>query len=150
MSYRKGSIGVDNTGKRFGRWRVLSSSHQHPTAGNWLWNVICDCGAESVVEGSSLRRGESTQCKSCGGRENGRKGLYSKSKNQEVYFIRCGNYIKIGASDDVYRRLRDLQGSNPYPLELIATDTDEELWHNIFSHRLHRHEWFKFTEESGG
>ena len=62
--------------------------------------------------------------------------------------IKCGDYVKIGVSNDVQRRLKDLQSSNPFNIELLYLGEnegcDEEMWHNIYNHRHHRGEWFKF------
>lgn len=56
---------VDLTGRRFGRWVVISRapdivspSGQHATA--WLCN--CECGAQKVVRSSTLVKGESQSC----------------------------------------------------------------------------------------
>jgi hypothetical protein len=52
---------IDLTGQRFGRWTVLrrvESSKWRATK----WLCQCDCGNQSVVVGTSLRRGESQSC----------------------------------------------------------------------------------------
>lgn len=46
----------DITGRKFGRWLVLSF------AGNSFWNCRCECGVEAVVRGSHLKRGHSQSC----------------------------------------------------------------------------------------
>ena len=51
---------IDLTGKRFGRWLVLSRAPNR--RGHAYWNCQCDCGTEKVVWGNSLRRGESLSC----------------------------------------------------------------------------------------
>lgn len=149
-------------GSRWNKWTILGFSHKAPNSGNAHYHARCECGTESIVNGSKVRIGESTQCKGCSSRQNGRKGLYSKSrtnrqshyarnKKSDLYMIRCGNYVKIGVSRDVSRRLKDLQSSNPLDLELIYhgidEGSDEETWHNIFKHRHHRGEWFYMPKE---
>jgi hypothetical protein len=47
---------IDLTGRRFGRWRVVSY------AGKSRWNCVCDCGVTKSVVSWTLRRGESTSC----------------------------------------------------------------------------------------
>lgn len=73
---------------------------------------------------------------------------FSHVGQDDLYFIKQGNYVKIGVTNDIDRRLKDLQSSNPNPLELlysgIGEGKDEQLWHNVFAHRHHRGEWFKF------
>src|SRR5262249_26537360 len=56
---------IDLTGRRFGRWQVLTL---HPERVRYarstvvLWFCGCDCGTERLVTGDSLRRGTSTNC----------------------------------------------------------------------------------------
>jgi hypothetical protein len=54
----------DLTGKRFGRWQVLSRPDDLPrTPARWLCR--CDCGTERVITSSNLVRGMSKSC-GCG------------------------------------------------------------------------------------
>lgn len=53
---------IDLTGKRFGRWTVISESDLRDCNGNIVWNCRCDCGREKVVSGNCLRTGKSTSC----------------------------------------------------------------------------------------
>lgn len=50
----------DLTGKRYGRWTILSR------AGNRkklvYWNAVCDCGNKGIVGATSLSRGHSKSC----------------------------------------------------------------------------------------
>lgn len=51
---------IDLTGKRFGRWMVLSKA---PSKNRMVyWNCQCDCGTIRAVKGASLRNGESQSC----------------------------------------------------------------------------------------
>ena len=50
------------TGKRFGKWTVISLvSH----IGKAKWNCICDCGRSGQILSNSLLRGRSLSCKHC-------------------------------------------------------------------------------------
>lgn len=51
----------DLTGKRFGKWLVVSY------AGNCLWRCRCECGVEKNVNGQSIRKGTSKSC-GCAGK----------------------------------------------------------------------------------
>ena len=133
--------------KKWGKWTVTAFSHVGQ-GGNRYFSATCNCGNSQVVKATSLRHGKSTQCKSCTSKVNGRIGLYNRKGQDDLYFIKQGNYVKIGVTNDIDRRLKDLQSSNPNPLELlysgIGEGKDEQLWHNVFAHRHHRGEWFKF------
>lgn len=51
----------DLTGKRFGRWTVISRAENTPE-GKSRWNVKCDCGNERTVTRRSLANGTSKSC----------------------------------------------------------------------------------------
>lgn len=56
-----GSLGVDLTGRRFGRWLMLSFAGRNGRK-QAHWRCRCDCGREVTVAGSNLGRGS----RSCG------------------------------------------------------------------------------------
>lgn len=71
-----------------------------------------------------------------------------------VYFIRsCSpDAIKIGYSDNVFRRLRQIHGACPSPVSLVAgipgadTGTEAELHRRFRALRIHG-EWFRSEPE---
>ena len=73
--------------------------------------------------------------------------------SEYVYVIKCQDYYKIGKANNVDSRLRDLQVSNPYDLELIKTfEVDdgfrfEKFLHKTFKNKHSRGEWFKLSRE---
>lgn len=64
-----------------------------------------------------------------------------------VYFLRCGDFVKIGYSENPKRRLLHLQTATPYDFELIGAHKgsreQEQYLHKTFAHLRHRHEWFR-------
>tara|TARA_R110002012_G_C11272198_1_gene569572 strand:+ start:86 stop:550 length:465 start_codon:yes stop_codon:yes gene_type:complete len=134
----------DITDQTFGERVVLGYSHQDLNSKNYYWKVRCSCGREDVVKGSYLKTGKSNRCRECSGRENGRKGLITQSKGLPVYFIQCGDYVKIGCSTNPKRRLKEMMVNNPYECKLLKVDTEneEEYWHNKFISCKHRGEWY--------
>ena len=54
------STRIDLTGQRFGRLTVIEYFDTHKSFARWLCK--CDCGNQTVVCGSNLRRGNSTSC----------------------------------------------------------------------------------------
>ena len=130
----------DLVGKVFGEREVLSFSHKTPSR-NSVWNVKCSCGREDKVIGTNLKK--SKMCVECSGRVNGRLGLDRMAEGRPVYFIGCGDFFKIGSSDDIDRRMKDIMTNNPYEIELLGTDEDEAFWHRVFKHRHHRGEWYR-------
>ena len=133
-------------GLSFGYWIVLREDTLKGKSKEMYWICECSCGNVKSVSGVKLRAGGTTKCQSCSSKENGRIGLYAQSRHDPVYFIRCGDYVKIGTSKNIQRRLKDLETGNPYPLELIYVEDSlmEEEWHVLFKHRHHRGEWYLF------
>ena len=76
-----------------------------------------------------------------------------KKYDSYVYFIqdKMSNMIKIGKANDVEKRLKQLQTSCPYELELLSyIPGDESLEkdiHKKFSEYRHRGEWFMPKKE---
>lgn len=68
-----------------------------------------------------------------------------------VYFIKCGNNIKIGKSIDPWKRLTSLQTGNPESLEILAiapggTEFEAGL-HIAFGDEAGRGEWFSASDK---
>lgn len=57
-------IAVDLNGLTFGRWKIISRAPSDKQR-NARWNVKCSCGTEAVVDGRSLTRNRSVQCRPC-------------------------------------------------------------------------------------
>lgn len=78
------NIKDDMPGKRFGKWvvgeRIYKENQTH-----WYYNCACDCGTKKVISGGQLRRGNSTQCKSCKDKTHGsvHKGWSERKKQNE-------------------------------------------------------------------
>ena len=70
---------MDLSGSQFGEWSVLHIDTKK--GNNWYWMCRCSCGNEQSVNGSKLNTGQTSKCKSCTAKENGRKGLYKLSEN---------------------------------------------------------------------
>lgn len=51
------------TGMRFGK--LVAQHRVAVKEGRWMWLLLCDCGAEVIAAASEVKRGNSTQCKSC-------------------------------------------------------------------------------------
>lgn len=68
-----------------------------------------------------------------------------------VYFIQCGEFVKIGTATDVAARLLSLQTANPLPLVLLATERGfvprERELHRQFAALRHANEWFRYEGE---
>ena len=53
---------IDLTGQRFGRLTVIEKAPAKTKSTNARWLCRCDCGNETTVLSTSLRKGESTSC----------------------------------------------------------------------------------------
>ena len=64
-----------------------------------------------------------------------------------VYFVRAGDFIKIGWARDVDARVDALQVASPVELRLLGTVEGsydvERLMHSRFAHLRARGEWFR-------
>ncbi|MDG4962973.1 hypothetical protein OGZ33_01800 [Lactococcus lactis] len=69
----------DLTGQRFGRLTAIAKTGERNRAGYVLWNCKCDCGNETTVPSSELKRAKLKErgSKSCGclRRETGERNL---------------------------------------------------------------------------
>jgi hypothetical protein len=59
----KGDLPDEMPGKKFGKWTVLERVKHRPT--HWYYLCRCECGLEKIIAGGELRRGRTTQCRSC-------------------------------------------------------------------------------------
>lgn len=73
-----------------------------------------------------------------------------------VYFAKCANFVKIGRSKNVEKRLKTIQNGCPHKLELLrifytpsdTADAAFETWlHNRFRNCHSRGEWFHASPE---
>jgi len=67
----------------------------------------------------------------------------------KTYLFKSGEYLKIGRSTDVYKRLRMVRTMNPIPVELLAVvdnDIEREL-HKLFAPHRVNGEWFFFRQQ---
>ena len=66
-----------------------------------------------------------------------------------VYFLRCEQFVKIGFTESLRRRLADHKTSNPMPITVLhtmpGTMADEAKLLLKFAHLKHRGEWFNAT-----
>ncbi len=73
------------------------------------------------------------------------------NNNKSLYFIKCGDYVKIGTSRSVKDRIDQLQTGNPQEIEVLAVFEEqafrEYAIHKTFVHLNIRGEWFRYTEE---
>lgn len=75
-----GRRAADITGQVFGKWTVLRQAGKD-SRNNVVYDVLCECGNEATVTGSSLRRGCSSGCWTCGRKSAGRTCTGKKAWN---------------------------------------------------------------------
>lgn len=137
----------DKVGLRYGRLLVKELSHVDPSKGRYaFWKCLCDCGNETIVKSAHLGKG--TNSCGCLARELSAKRI-KKTHNtgKHLYFIACGDFIKIGRANNVNQRLSQLRAANPYPVTLIHIVENEgykeKEMHELFKNQHHSGEWFR-------
>lgn len=69
-------------GQMFGKWQFVEKTTRRNSSRNLYWKCICTgCNTEYEVLGTELRRGKSTQCRSCAKRK---KPIFEATKNNNV------------------------------------------------------------------
>lgn len=68
-----------------------------------------------------------------------------------VYFVRCGDFAKIGFSKSPHVRLHTLRTATPFDFKVAAvhagTRADEAALHRVLRTHHHRREWFRWCED---
>jgi hypothetical protein len=102
----------------------------------------------NLLEDIAIAKGDLAYIKAKGGAV----GFVDKlAKNKYLYFIRCGDAVKIGISSDPNARIETLATGAPGKLFLLAKFSNlgarENECHKRLNH-LHIHrEWFRYTNE---
>lgn len=78
-------------------------------------------------------------------------GRRREKKRTYVYYVRGGDFVKIGVAVDVKKRLASLQTSNAVKLNLlmftnVSIKLEREL-HAKFAHLREHGEWFRYDPE---
>lgn len=72
-----------------------------------------------------------------------------------IYLVKCGEFHKIGVTQNIKQRLEDFRTSNPHPIELLKSwkyepwsmvRKIEKLLHLHYKPHHHHREWFKLPE----
>lgn len=78
-------------------------------------------------------------------------GRFRKRVPNHVYFIRCGDFVKIGVASCVATRLRTIKAMNPRPVEVVhvvvGKQPVEREFHLRFAAYRHLDEWFRIEGE---
>lgn len=74
-----------------------------------------------------------------------------KPPSSLVYFIKVGQFVKIGTTTNLSSRINSFQIGCPYEFTILATipggRREEQGFHRKFSHLSHTGEWFRMEGE---
>lgn len=72
-------------------------------------------------------------------------------EGEVVYFVRAGQYVKIGRSTAAAERIKLIRTDTPYRVTVLLTikggKSEETKLHEEFRHLRHRGEWFRAAPE---
>jgi len=72
--------------------------------------------------------------------------LKRATRKKKTYFIKSGDLVKIGISENPEKRLKQIQTSNPdSEIYGIINENIEKMLHNIFNQYRYKKEWFFFN-----
>jgi hypothetical protein len=75
----------------------------------------------------------------------------ARAAKGDLYFIRCGNAVKIGHTANIVQRLANMQVNTPHELDCLlllkGQGHEERQWHERFRADQIRGEWFRWTVE---
>lgn len=72
-----------------------------------------------------------------------------KNKSTHLYVLQCNNMLKIGVTNDIDKRIKNLQTGNAEPIELLYLEERknptkaEKFLHNYFQKNRKKGEWFE-------
>lgn len=65
-----------------------------------------------------------------------------------IYFIKSGKYVKIGKTNNLDQRVKQLQTASPYPLKVLAVmdwaNSAESILHELYKTQKATGEWFLY------
>lgn len=74
-----------------------------------------------------------------------------RANKGDLYFIRCGDAVKIGHTRNIVHRLANMQVSSPHEIDCLlllrGRGHEESEWHERFREDRIHGEWFRWTPE---
>jgi len=127
------------TGKKFGEMTAVNNEIEN---GKIFWKIHCDKNHYFLVEQNCLLEGVFNKCPIC--------HEYDKPKLKGVYFITDSNMkaIKIGFSNDIEKRVAELQTGNPCELKILGWLNCDKKYEKVFHQKIKnskiKGEWFEW------
>jgi hypothetical protein len=71
-----------------------------------------------------------------------------------IYFVKCGRYIKIGQTNNIDTRIKEIRRNNPFKLEILLLldhidefSISEKAFHSHFDQYKFQGEWYYYQNE---
>lgn len=108
---------IDLTGKRFGRWLVLSRG-ENKNRNHSSWNCLCVCGTKKNVLGAILKNGHSKSC-GCLNRDVARSRFIDYYKTHSSY---CKKEFGVSTFNNLYSKYKKGANSRKLVFDLKTND----------------------------
>jgi hypothetical protein len=101
-------------------------------------------------------------CKGCGSRyrsafSDGLNCISCETGICYLYVIACGDFVKVGHTNNIHSRVSCMRSSCPFPVQLVfkerksdwidARESERALHDKLYS-EIHRNEWFRYSAKT--
>lgn len=140
----------DHKGQIFGRLTAIEPVGITTKGRYIIWKCICTCGNVKEIKSAHLVSGATQSCGCLAKEQSAKRMKMSHNHGEHLYFIKCNDFVKIGRTDNVKTRVKQIQANCPYEISVIkilkGQGHREKEYHKLYDKYHHRGEWFKIVD----